>query len=239
MGRSAGQIKKIFVIILDFKAKKDLANCLESLKKTAPVSGWQLQTLVIDNNQKNLGFAAGCNVGIREALKHKAEAVLLLNQDTIVEKNFLADLVKNSADIVGPVIKFRRAEKWVYDFGGKINWWFGRAKHRETRVEEPDYVSGCAMLIRRKVLEKIGLLNERYFLYFEDVDFCLRAKRAGFKISVEPKSQIIHHLAEKKPLASRRYLISSHWRFINHWVRWPFKILAYFYWLLVSVKIWL
>lgn len=229
-------MKKLSVVIVSFQAEKDLAACLESLQKVKLSGDWQKEVLVIDNNLENRGFSAGCNLGIKQALKHQADAVLLLNQDTVVKKDFLVPLLANSSNIVAPVIKFKRRGKWIYDYGGKINWWLGRTKHIE-KFSIVDYVSGCAMLIRRPVLEKIGPLDERYFLYFEDVDFCLRARKAGFKISVEPKSQIIHHLVEKKSLTSRWYLISSHWRFINHWCRWPFKVLAYFYWLLISVRI--
>lgn len=226
---------KIAVIIVDYNGGQKILDCLQSLE-TAKISvGWQKEVLVIDNNSKNRGFSAGCNLGIKQALKHGVDAVLLLNQDTMVEKDFLEPLLASSGDIVGPVIKFRRRGKWVYDYGGKINWWLGRASHGES--SKIDYVSGCAMLIRRPVLEKIGLLDERYFLYFEDVDFCLRAKKAGFKIAVEPKSVIFHELSERKPLAQRRQLVKSNLIFINRWLPFWQRPIAWLYWLLVGVKI--
>lgn len=238
-------MKKLSVVVVSFRAEKNLRDCLKSLKAAKIPLGWQVKIEAIDNNQKNLGFSAGGNVGIREALKDKAEAILLLNQDTIVEKNFLAALIKNPADIVGATIKFKRHDQWVYDYGGKINWWLGRTKHierpyvtRDTRhVKNIDYVSGCAMLIRRPVLEKIGLMDERYFLYFEDVDFCLRAQKAGFKIAVEPRSVIFHKLSEQKPLAQRRQLAKSNLIFINRWIPLWRRPIAWCYWLLISVKI--
>jgi len=238
-------MKKLFILILSFRAPQALAACLTSLKTAKLPSGWQKKVVVIDNSQKNLGFAAGNNVGLKKALVEKADAVLLLNQDTVVDKAFLAGLLANPADIVGPVIKFKRDGKWLFDFGGKINWWFGRTKHIEsdlilsTRYSNPDYISGCAMLIRRPVLEKIGLLDESYFLYFEDVDFCLRAAKAGLKIDIEPQSQIVHRLAAKKSPSSRRYLIASHWWFINRWLPAWRRPLAWLYWLVISVKIYL
>jgi len=213
-------------------------------------------------NQKNLGFAGGVNVGIRKALKDGAEAVLLLNQDTVVEKDFLSPLLENPADIVGPVIKFRRGSKWIYDLGGRVDWWLGRNKHYEiqnskfkiqnkfkiparpaggqnSKIKNIDYISGCAMLIRRRVFEKIGLFDERYFLYFEDADFCLRAKKAGFKIAVEPKSVIIHRLKEgkKKPLWQRWQLVKSNLIFINRWSCWWRKPLAWGFWFLRGIRI--
>lgn len=236
-------MKKLFILILSFRAPQALAACLKSLKMVKTPVGWQKKVLVIDNNLENRGFSTGCNLGIKQALKDKVDAVLLLNQDTVAEKSFLGPLLANSSDIVGPVIKFKRRGKLVYDFGGKINWWLGRAKHIEsdsilnTKYSAPDYVSGCAMLIRWPVLEKIGLLDERYFLYFEDVDFCLRAKKAGFKIAVEPKSMILHELSEQKPLVQRWQMAKSNLIFINRWIPFWRRPIAWLYWFLISVKI--
>lgn len=265
-------MKKIYIILLKFNGEKEIKRCLESLQLIKLPKKWQVKVLVVENssyikykisnikyknyklkikvikNKKNLGFAGGMNVGTREALKDKAQAVLLLNQDTQVEKNFLPPLLENSADIVAPVIKFRRQGKWVYDYGGKVDWGLGKTKHIEKwqMTKTPtgdkwqiDYVSGCAMLIRRPVLEKIGLLDERYFLYFEDADFCLRARRAGFKIAVEPKSVVIHHLKEgkKKPLRQRWQIVKSNLIFINRWIVWWRRPLAWLDWGIRGVKI--
>ena len=215
----------------------------------------KIQNFKLIKNQKNLGFAGGVNVGIREALKNGAEAVLLLNQDTKVKKDFLFPLLENPADIVGPVIKFKRKGKWIYDFGGRINWWLGRNKHWEiqnpkskiqnkfkiknSKIKDIDYISGCAMMIRRGVFEKTGLFDERYFLYFEDADFCLRAKKAGFKIAIEPKSVIVHYLKEgrKKPLWQRWEAVKSNLIFINRWICWWRRPLAWGFWLVRGIKI--
>lgn len=235
-------MKKIFIIVLAYQNELILQGCLKSVNFAKTQAGWKKEVLVIDNSKKNLGFAKGMNVGIRQAIKNGAEAVLLLNQDTVVEKNFLAPLLENSADIIGPVIKFKRQGGWVYDFGGKINWWIGRAYHVEISHRGGggiDYVSGCAMMIKRPVLEKIGLLDERYFLYFEDADFCLRAKKSGFKIAVEPRAIIEHHLVEgkKKPLWQRWQLLKSNLIFINHWISFWKKPIAYLYWWILVFKI--
>jgi len=268
-------VKKIYIVIPKFDGEKEIKKCLTSLQLIKIPQKWQVGVIIVDNskkskrerisnspysytsrslqsytpiflfNQKNLGFAGGVNVGIREALKNGAEAVLLLNQDTVVEKNFLSFLLENPADIVGPVIKFKRGEKWIYDFGGKVKWWGN--KHIESyklRINgladyKLDYVSGCAMLIRRRVFEKIGFFDERYFLYFEDVDFCLRAKKAGFKIAVEPKSVIIHQFKEgrKKPLWQRWEAVKSNLIFINRWICWWKKPLAWGFWVARGVRI--
>jgi len=248
-------VKKIYIIILKFNGEKEIKDCLASLQLIKVPKGWEIKIIVVDNSKTNLGFAGGVNVGIKEALKNGAEAVLLLNQDTKVEKDFLSPLLENQADIVGPVIKFKRRGEWVYDFGGRINWWLGENKHWEiqnpkskiqnkfkiknSKIKDIDYISGCAMMIRRGVFEKIGLFDERYFLYFEDADFCLRAKKAGFKIAIEPNSIIVHYLKEggKKPLWQRWQLIKSNLVFINHWICWWRRPLAWGFWLRRGIKI--
>lgn len=244
-------MKKLLIVVVGYQGGEDLIKCLESLRLAKVPSGWSKKVVVIDNNQTNRGFAKAANIGLKKAIKDKTEAVMLLNQDTVVEKDFLIPLLKNSADIVGPVIKFRRGGKWVYDYGGKINWLFGRTVHLESqkakvkrqnnnlKFKNIDYISGCAMLIRRPVMEKIGLMDERYFLYFEDVDFCLRAKKAGFKIAVEPKSQIVHHLKDpqNRPFRQRWHLWKSNLLFVNRWLGWPQKLLAYVYLVILLIKL--
>jgi GT2 family glycosyltransferase len=256
------------MIILNFNGGEDILACLKSLQLIKQPEKWCVEYLLVDNcstdnslqlikqafpkikiikNNKNLGFAGGNNVGISYALNQGADAVLLLNQDTTVEKGFLGPLIKNSADIVSPVIKFKRKGKGIYDFGGKVNWWIGRTKHKEKlefriknlELDKIDYVSGCCMFIRRPVFEKIGLLDERYFLYFEDADFCLRAKKAGFKIAVEPKSLIFHKLTEGrgKPLKQRLNLLKSNLIFINRYISFWKKPIAWVYWWMLMLKV--
>ena len=267
---------KLFVIVLNFNNGKDIITCLQFLIKSCP----RVNTIVVDNgstdgsmekilkqvqddnrnlkiieNKRNLGFAKGMNKGIRFALKKGAERVLLLNPDTEVNKGFLEPLLTNGADVVGPIIKFKRKGQWVYDFGGKVNWWLGRSYHLEDfhlggvmaslrsachhpRCMSIDYVSGACMLIRRKVFEKIGFLDERYFLFFEDADFCLRAQKTGFKVALEPKSMILHKLSEgkKKPLYCLYHLIRSNLIFVNTWLPFYRRPLAYLYLVALGFK---
>jgi len=255
---------KLFVIILNFNNQKDIIPCLKSLIEAYP----KINIIVVDNassdgsfqcidslkyerlriikNKKNLGFAKGVNKGIRFALKQGAEEVLLLNPDTLPSRGFLEPLLANPAEIVGSVLRFQRKGNWVYDFGGKVNFWTGRTSHDEfsnqesgTRIQKKiDYVSGACMLIRRKVFEKIGFLNEKYFLFFEDPDFCLRAKKAGFKVALEPKSMMIHNLSEgkNKPFYYFYHLLRSNFIFINTWIPFYRRPVAYIYLWLLGLK---
>lgn len=267
--------KKLFIIILNYNGGQKIINCLNSLQAIKKPKAWQIKTLIIDNNstdnsielikvkfpnlkilrnKKNLGFAAGNNQGISYALKNKPEAILLLNQDTQVTQNFLLSLLKNKADLISPVIKFKRRGKWVYDFGGQINWWLGQVKHLEmskalkqktessrlkNKINKIDFISGCCLLIRSDVFKKIGLLDERFFLYYEDIVFCLKAKKAGFSLAVEPKSIIFHQLIEPQQRSFKQnlQLLKSHFLFISQNIPWQQKPTAYLFWLLLSFKI--
>jgi len=255
---SRREMFKSYAVVLNLNGGRDVLECLESLENE------KAKILVVDNgstdgsvveirkkfsrvkiieNKKNLGFTAGNNIGIRYALKQGAEAILLLNHDTVVEKGFLESLLENPADIVGPVIKFKRKGKIIYDHGGKVDRIFGRNYHLELgkigKTKEIDYVSGCAILIRRPVFKKIGLLDEAYFIFYEDADFCLKARRAGFKIAVEPKSLIFHKLSEgkKKPWRMHFHLLKSNFIFVNRYVPFYRRQLAYTYLLLLLFKV--
>lgn len=241
----------IHIVIVDNNSDDSYLRSLRPLdpstsgKSDFPSLGMTVRMI---KNKKNLGFAGGCNVGIKYALENNADSVLLLNQDTVIESDFLLPLINNSAHLIAPVIKFKRGNNWIYDLGGIVNWWIGRARHLEI-VERPplaemqgvalkiDYISGCCILVKREVFEKIGLLDERFFLYFEDVDFCLRAKRAGFKIAVESKSIIIHELIEgkQKSIFHKWHLLESNFLFINKYLGRK-RILGYLYLLFLIVK---
>lgn len=256
-------MQKIYIVIIRFNSLECFYKLLDSLSRIK-ISGWETNIVIVDNggskdvigqqslaniklikNKKNLGFAGGCNVGIRYALENKADSILLLNQDTVVDADFLESLINNPADIIAPVIKFKRGNDWIYDFGGRVNWLWGRTKHiecnnitmKQCSNDDIDYVSGCCMMVRREVFEKIGLLDERFFLYLEDADFCTRATMMGLKIAVEQKSVIIHNLIEgaKKPFSSQVELIKSNFKFINKYlgVR---RLLGYLYLAVLTFK---
>jgi len=253
-------MKEIAIIIVNFNNQETIIDCLANLKYE------RTQIIVVDNkssdnslnlikskfpqvkiieNKSNLGFAVACNIGIKYALRKKTERILLLNPDTLPEREFLSKLTKKQSVIVSPVLKFKRGGKWVYDFGGKINWLIGRPYHYEfsnlniKKPKEIDYVSGCCMLIKKEAFDKIGFLDENYFLFFEDVDFCLRAKKASLKIDINEKVAVHHNLSEgkKKSCFYYRQMIKSNFVFVNKWMPIHKKPLAYGYLLILSLKI--
>ncbi|MDI6896786.1 glycosyltransferase family 2 protein, partial [Methanocella conradii] len=160
-------------------------------------------------NGKNLGFAAGNNVGIRLALKGAYDYVLLLNNDTVVDPCFLRAMVATAdADpaigIVGPKIYYYDDPKRIWFAGGHVNHWLGETSHvgqnelddgRYDVIKDTDFITGCALLIKRKALEEIGLLDERMGFYFEDNDLCARARKRGYRIVYVPEAKIWHKVA--------------------------------------------
>ncbi len=219
------QSPKVFIIVLHYKNWEDTNKCLASLKK---IDYDDFETIVIDNDKKNLGFAGGNNIGIKQALKNGADYVLLLNNDTVVEPNFLKKLVEvgerdEKAGILGPI-------------GGKINWFYTKGIHV---TKNNDYISGVCMLVKREVIEKIGLMPKNYFLYFEDVDWCLRARKAGYKCVLVPSSKIWHKVSSSTKAESFSY-IYYHTRngllLVKRHAPFFIKILAYFVSFLVYFK---
>lgn len=154
----------------------------------------------------NLGFTGGNNAGIRFALEQEADYILLLNNDTIVAPGFLGPLVERAeaGPGVGPVtakIYFMHDPTLLWAAGGRLNLLLGQAQNRGhgerdrgqyDHAEPVDYTTGCCLLARRAVFEKVGLLDDRYFTYFEDADWCLRAREAGYTCWYEPAAHLWH-----------------------------------------------
>lgn len=168
--------------------------------------------VTVIENRDNEGFTGGCNVGIRWALERGADYVLLLNNDTVVAPDFLDQLVRAAeahpeVGIAGPKIFNYDRPQQLWFAGTRTNYSFGRRLalgHRgwgEVDVGQYDtptrvgFLSGCAMLVRRKVFTAVGTFDPAFFAYFEDADFCLRAAAAGFALLYVPQSRIWHKAA--------------------------------------------
>ncbi len=159
--------------------------------------------LILIENPANLGFALGTNVGIQIAQKQQADYIMLLNNDIVVEKNFLAELVDYAeanpdVGVAGPTIYYYSRPD-VVDFAGEnLTKWRVKGKEFTTPSKQPrevDKIEGSCMLIRRAVLDKVGLLYPGYWAYWEETDLCFRAKKAGYRVAYVPTSRIWHKVA--------------------------------------------
>lgn len=213
---------KVTIIILNWNGSTDTIECLESLRHiTYP----NYEILLVDNgstdgsverlknlypkieiivNGKNLGFAEGNNIAIKRAICKGTDYILLLNNDTVVESEFLGKLVlaaetNQKIGIVGPTVYHYNDPKEIQSNGGKINWYKGTVTNR-TKIENDkifnsrkvDFIMGCALLAKGKLFNEIGYLNKNYFAYWEETDWCVRAQRANYDIMYIPKSKIWH-----------------------------------------------
>ena len=157
----------------------------------------------------NRRFAGGNNEGLRRALDRGADAVMLLNNDTEADPELYARLLlaleqDPAAGAAAPLIYFAAPSQHIWYAGGRLAPALGWASHRGLReldrgqyrtVEETGYLTGCCLLARREVWEKAGLLDERYFIYAEDADWCLRARRAGFRLLFVPGARLWHKVS--------------------------------------------
>ena len=216
---------KVAIVILNWNGLADTLECLDSLQKIVYPNH---AILVIDNGsksndaevikrkfgvyisvikeEKNLGFTGGCNEGIRWALNSDANYVLLLNNDTVVDSNFLMELVNVAQNdgqigIVGAKIYYYEQPNKIACAGGRINFWtgvtplIGKNEIDDGRfdcLEEVDFVSGAALLIKEETIRRIGLLNELYFAFYEETEWCTKARKACFKVVYVPKARVWH-----------------------------------------------
>ncbi len=218
--------EKIFAVIVNWNLKDDTIACLRSLLKAGLfarnivlvdngsrdniVSGIQTvyPDITIIKNKQNFGFAVANNIGITYALEQSAEWVFLLNNDTIVAPNILAEIQRvhrsTQASVYGPQIRYFDEPERIWYLGdihipGTL---FTRSlqKDRLASVTLPDaipvdFVSGCGALIHRKVFETVGMFNPTFFMYGEDADLMWRIRRAGFRIIAVPNAVMWHKVS--------------------------------------------
>ncbi len=200
----------------------------------------------------NRGFTGGNNAGINYSLNHNYKYSLLLNNDTFVEPNFLEILVRYLAEnpaagAIQPKIYFNHNRSLLWNGGSWFNPWMGndyvegtgktRSKTSES-LKEPDWLTGCALMIRNDVIKKVGLLDESLFMYYEDVDYSFRIKESGYALIYHPES-VIYHIAGASTRAKKKgkegfldpivhyYLVRNRIWFLKKYLKPRHKITAY------------
>lgn len=180
--------------------------------------------VTVIRNEKNLGFAGGNNIGIINAT---GDLIALFNNDALADWKWLEELVNtilisSKIGVVGGKI-YQNKSSQIWFSGSNFfpcsckPWLFVNDHKKVNAIKNVDVVSGCAMMFRREVIEKIGLLDEGYFFYFEDTDFCLQAKRAGFKLLYNGNAIVWHEggATIKRVGLKKRYIeYQSKFRFI-------------------------
>ena len=214
----------IYSVVLNWNRRDDTLACLASLSKstyphhslvlvdqgsvdgTVDATQARFPDVQIVQSGGNLGFSKGMNAGIRHVLGMGAEYILLLNNDTIVHPDMVARLAVHlapDAGVVGPAIYYASAPHRIWSTGGgmdhvlfEITGNHGRDEAVPAGPVDREFITGCAMLVSRRVLEDVGLFDERFFMYYEDMDFCLRVRGAGYRIVLVPDAILWHRVSQ-------------------------------------------
>ena len=232
---------KIAIIIVNWKQYQLTKLCLYSLQK---IKYDNYQIILIDNesnpkelkkiknqfdkiitfpNQKNLGFTGANNVGIEYAIKNDFEYVMLINNDTEVEKNFINPLIElleknQNFGAAQPLILNYYNRNKVWSAGGFLNKFFGYTyviKSPEGIKKNIDWITGCCFFLRTDVIKKIGLLDENFFAYYEDVDWSIRIKNAGYDLAFVKSSVVYHHGSKSSKNESNEGTLSPFVHYLN------------------------
>jgi GT2 family glycosyltransferase len=209
---------RVHIVLLNWNSWSETSACLSSLEN---LQYENRKVIVVDNGStddsvsrirerfawaeivltgKNLGFPRGCNVGIRRVLAESSDYVWLLNNDATVDPGALDALVdKAESDpqigAVGSAVYCMEEPTQLQAWGGGyVNFWIGRSRHflKPVADEKIQYIMGASLLIPRRALETVGLLDERIFLYWDDPEYCWRLRSAGWKLAVAGQSKIWH-----------------------------------------------
>ncbi len=187
------------------------------------------QNLKLIENKQNLGYAGGNNIGIKYALENGADYIMILNNDTVLHPDSMIRIIDtiqkdSKIGLASPKIYFTKGFEFhkerykkedkgrvIWYAGGKIDWdnVYGSPrgvdevdKGQYDKVEETDFATGTCMFITRKVLKEVGMFDEKYFMYYEDTDLSVKAKKAGFKVMYVPKAILWHKVARSSAIGS-------------------------------------
>jgi GT2 family glycosyltransferase len=242
-------LPKVLVIILSWNRKDDTIETIKSLSES-DVTGFDLEILVVDNassdgtvgevkklfpkvkiliNRENLGFAEGNNVGIRYGIEKGFNYIALLNDDTIVDKNLIKNILEEhkkneKVGAISPKIYFAKGfefhkNKYKESEKGKVIWYAGGRmdwkniygsnrgvdeidKGQFDETGETDFATGCFVMYKRKALEEVGLYDKRFYLYMEDADHAQRMKAAEWNVLYSGKGYLWHKVSQSSGIGS-------------------------------------
>jgi GT2 family glycosyltransferase len=223
----------VIAVVLNWHSREDTLACVESLRSQ---SYKRLGILVVDNGsfdgtleairqdfagvmtlqlEKNLGYTGGNNTGIAKALELGADFIFLVNSDVRLAHDAIATLVRVAEPEVaalGPTVYHWQTPDKVQSAGNSFHQWTGTARilmdAKEDQPRDVDYVAGCAMMMRASVLTDIGPFDERYFAYCEELEWCLRARKAGYRVLHVPSARVWHRWSASVPTPLQQFLVS-------------------------------
>jgi GT2 family glycosyltransferase len=189
---------------------------------------------------ENRGFAGGVNHALRDVLASPSSYVLLLNSDTVLPAGSITALVaamqqRPEVGIATPKIYYTDSSRRLWGIGGTMlpHWMLVHGMDElddgQYDTHNFDFVFGCAMIIRREVIETIGLFDERFFFYYEDTDYCLRARAAGFAVALLPDISVWHdgsysteHVRPWRTFLHIRSRMIFFFKYLGYAARWCF-----------------
>jgi hypothetical protein len=200
--------------------------------------------ITLIKNRSNMGWTGGNNKGIKYALKNGADVIFILNNDTEIEKRCIEELLavlesREDIGVVGPKIYLSvngKKTKRISFVGGKFtpNRYFGIHKHNNkidtgkyNKVKETDFITGAAIMVKSNVFKKVGLFDDKYFIYYDEADFCVRTRENGYKIFIVPKGIVYHEFSGTVELNSpfqNYYTTRNHYLFVEKNAPWNVKI---------------
>ncbi len=256
---------KHYFIIVNYNSGTDLIKCVESILYSNNINPLiiiidnasrdgslekckaRFPKIIYIYNTHNIGFSAGINIGIRYALERNATTITLCNPDAILNKNCAHELIsviaKKKADIISPIIyKYNSTKYWFA--GGKISFIKIKTIHKNPTKKQlskklitTDYITGCVMTISPHIFQKISLFDENFFLYYEDADFSLRAKNAGFILGIIPNAKAYHkETSEQNNVQKTYFLVLSGLKFFNKHTHGLNKIWFHIHFMLRKLK---
>jgi GT2 family glycosyltransferase len=238
-------------VILNWNGWRDTVACLDALRS---IEYSRMLIVVVDNGStddsisriqaahpavrllqtgKNLGFSGGNNVGIRDVMRQEVKYVWLLNNDTEPAPGVLRALVRtaeadSTVGAVGSVLHYASDPQKVQAWGGGwINLWYGYSSHATAPPKgggRLDFLTAASILVRRRALEEVGLMDDRFFLSWEDAELCFRLRRNGWSLGVAPGALVLHKVGattNKKVLTIDRHFTASAMRFLSQYSHVP------------------
>lgn len=229
---------KIFLVDNNSSIKIDLET----------IDSFNLDIIYLPQN-KNLGFAEGNNIGIRKALEENCNFILLLNNDTLFiddSLNSVIDLLKRNQEIgiCGLVNYYYDDSSKIWQAGAFIDFKLGRFIHVNEFDKDShfplyvDYIPGSSLCFNTKIINTIGLLDANYFAYFEESDYCINAKKNGYRVVFLPNSRILHKIGKSSDSQFKFYLrLRNKLYFFNKYSEKKWFIFIYIYSIMHSLKI--